>query len=198
MSSNSKSLNPRNARTPGAGEQQYVIAHGAPKHYVDGYGLVGAGAIVTLAPGVEPGKWMVEVAPEDAEKANGSESDGQRLAVLAAAKIRANGNQDDRKRKQALDETLQMQRIADEQARAQTEADGIARVAAADAKAQAAADEAAAAKARADDLQAQLDAANTALAAAQTQVASLQGADQAKATTADADKKDGKASGNAK
>lgn len=194
--SNNKSLNPRNARTPSEGEQQYVIAHGAPKHYVDGYGLVGAGAIVTLAPGVEPGKWMVEVNPEDAIKAGESESDAQRLAVLASAKIRANGNQDDRKRKQVLDETVQLQRVAEEQARAQKEADGIARVAEADAKAQAAADEASAAKARADELQAQLDAANTALAAEQTQVASLQGAEQAKANTADADKKDGKAAGN--
>lgn len=188
MSSN-KSLNPRNARTPGAGEQHYVIANGAPKHYVDGYGLVGAGAIVTLAPGVEPGRWMVEVNPEDAVKAGESESDAQRLSVLAAAKIRANGNQDDRKRKQVADETTQLQRIADEQARAQAEADGIARVAAADAAAQAATSEAAAAKQRADDLQAQLDAANTALAAAQTQVASL-----SQATTAEADKKDGKSS----
>lgn len=198
MTSNSKPLNPRNARTPTAGEQQYVIAHGAPKHYVDGYGLVGAGAIVTLAPGVDPGKWMVEVNPEDAAKAGETESDAQRLAVLAAAKIRANGNQDDRKRKQVADETANLQRIADEQARAQAEADGIARVAAADAAAQAATSEAAAAKQRADDLQAQLDKANADLAAAQTQVASLQGADQAKAATADADKKDGKASGNAK
>lgn len=191
---NTKPLNPRTARTPAGGEQHYVIAHGAPKHYVDGYGLVGPGAVVTLAPGVDPGKWMVEVNPEDAAKAGETESDAQRLAVLAAAKIKAGGNQDDRKRKQALDETLQMQRIADEQARAQTEADGIARVAAADAKAQAAADEAAAAKARADELQAQLDKANQDLAAAQTQVASLQGADQAKAS-AEADKKDAKSSG---
>lgn len=193
MSSN-KSINPRNARTPGAGEQYYVIADGAPKHYVDGYGLVGSGAVVTLAPGVDPGRWYVEISPEDAAKASASESDAQRLAVLAAAKIKAGGNQDDRKRKQALDETLQLQRIADEQARAQAEADGIARVAAADAKAQAAADEASAAKARADELQAQLDAANNALAAAQTQVASFQGADQAKAS-AEADKKDAKSSG---
>lgn len=198
MTSNSKPLNPRNARTPSGGEQQYVIAHGAPKHYVDGYGLVGAGAIVTLAPGVDPGKWMVEVNPEDAAKAGESESDGQRLAVLAAAKIKANGNQDDRKRKQVADETAQLQRIADEQVRAQAEADGIARVAEADAKAKAASDEATAAKARADDLQAQLDKANQDLAAAQKQVESLQGAEQAKAATADAEKKDSKASGNAK
>ncbi len=198
MTSNSKPLNPRNARTPTAGEQQYVIANGAPKHYVDGYGLVGAGAVVTLAPGVDPGRWYVEISPEDAAKAAASESDAQRLAVLAAAKIKAGGNQDDRKRKQVADETAQLQRIADEQARAQAEADGIARVAEADAKAKAAGDEAAAAKARADDLQAQLDKANQDLAAAQTQVASLQGAEQAKAATADADKKDGKTSGNAK
>lgn len=191
-----KPLNPRNAREPsGDSGPFYVLAEGAPQHYVDGYGLCNAGAIVTLAPGIDPGKWYVEVAQEDAEKAMGSESDAQRLAAMAAAKIKAGGNANDRKRKQVADETIQLQRIAEEQARAQAEADGIARVAQADAKVKVATDEAAAAKAYADDLKAQLDAANNALADAQTQVASLQGAEQAKQSGGD-EKKDGKAGGN--
>lgn len=168
--SNNKAMNPRTARTPAGGEQQYVIAHGAPQHYVDGYGLVGAGAIVTLAPGVTPGRWYVEVAPEDAEKAAASESDAQRLAVLAAAKIKARGNSDDVGRKQAADKALQEQAAADAQAKAQAEADAIAKLAESDAKAKAAADQATAEKQRADELQAQLEASRQELAAAQSQL----------------------------
>ena len=197
MNGNNKAVNPRNARNPREGEQQYVIAHGAPKHYVDGYGLVGPGAIVTLAPGVTPGRWYVEVAPEDAEKAAASESDAQRLAVLAAARIKANGNQDDRNRKQAADESTHQQRISEEQARAQAEADGIARVAAADAKAQAAADQATAEKKRADDLQAQLEASRQELAAAQSQLEKVNAATEADKAKGDA-KAEAKPAGNAK
>lgn len=112
--SNNKALNPRTARTPAGGEQQYVIAQGAPQHYVDGYGLCNAGAIVTLAPGVDPGRWMVEVAPEDAEKAQASEADAQRLAVLAAAKIKAKANSQDVSRKQAADQATAEKQRADE------------------------------------------------------------------------------------
>ena len=174
---NTKSLNPRTARTPSAAEQQYVIAHGAPQHYVDGYGLVGAGAIVTLAPGVTPGRWYVEVAPEDAEKAASSESDAQRLAVLAAAKIKANANSDYVIRKQAADQAAQAKAAADAQAKAKAESDAIAKLAASDAKAQAAADQATAEKQRADDLQAQLEAARKELAAAQSQLEKVNAAD---------------------
>lgn len=112
--SNTKALNPRTARTPAGGEQQYVLAHGAPTHYVDGYGLCNAGAIVTLAPGVTPGRWYVEVAPEDAEKAQASEADAQRLAVLAAAKIKAKANSEDVGRKQAADQATAEKQRADE------------------------------------------------------------------------------------
>lgn len=190
--SNTKALNPRTARTPAGGEQQYVIAHGAPQHYVDGYGLVGAGAIVTLAPGVTPGRWYVEVAPEDAEKAAASESDAQRLAVLAAAKIKAKANSEDVSRKLAADQATQAQAAADAQAKAQAEADAIAKLAASDAKAQAAADQATAEKQRADELQAQLEASRQELAAAQSQLekvnAAAAGADKAKGDAKTGDK----------
>lgn len=179
--SNNKALNPRTARTPSGGEQQYVIAQGAPQHYVDGYGLCNAGAIVTLAPGVTPGRWMVEVAPEDAEKAQASEADAQRLAVLAAAKIKAKANSEDVGRKQAADQAHQAQAAADAQA-----------------KAQAATDQATAAQKRADDLQAQLDKANADLAAAKSQLEKANAAAEAdKAKGADA-KGDAKPAGNAK
>lgn len=185
-----KALNPRTARTPAGGEQQYVIAHGAPQHYVDGYGLVGAGAIVTLAPGVTPGRWYVEVAPEDAEKAASSESDAQRLAVLAAAKIQAKANSEDVIRKQAADQAAQDKAAAEAQAKAKAEADAIAKLAASDAKAQAAADQATAEKQRADDLQAQLEASRQELAAAQAQLEKVNAAasEAAKASAKTGDK----------
>lgn len=195
--SNTKALNPRTARTPSGGEQHYVIAQGAPTHYVDGYGLCNASAIVTLAPGVDPGRWMVEVAPEDAEKAQASEADAQRLAVLAAAKIKAKANSEDVSRKQAADQAAQAQASADAQAKAQAEADAIAKLAAADAKAKAATDQATAEKTRADELQAQLDKVNADLAAAQSQLEKVNAAAEADKGKGES-KADAKPAGNAK
>jgi len=173
--SNAQTFKPRTARTPSDTEQKYVIAHGAPKHYVDGYGLVGPGAIVSLAPGVEPGRWMVEVNPEDAAKASADESDAQRLAVLAAAKIKVNGNSEDRTRKQQADQAAAMANALAGQEAAQREADAIAKAAKAADEAKQATDALDAEKQRATELQAQLDAANTALAATQTELDSLKG-----------------------
>lgn len=168
--SNTKPMNPRTARTPSQDEQHYVIAQGAPKHYVDGYGLVGGGAIVTLATGVTPGKYMMEVAPEDAAKAQASESDAQRLAVLAAAKIKANANSGDVKRKQAADEKSREQANAEAQRLAQAEADAIEKARKADENAEKEASKAAAAEKRANDLEEELEKARRDLAAAQSQL----------------------------
>lgn len=88
-----KNINPRTARDPSPDEQKYVIADGAPKHYVDGYGLVGPGAIVSLAPGVTPGRWMLAVSESEVAKAMESDDGARRLAVLAAAKIKGNRNE---------------------------------------------------------------------------------------------------------
>ena len=165
-----KTLNPRTARTPAPDEVKYVIAAGAPSNcYDDGYGLVGPGAIVSLAPGVEPGKWMVEVSPEDAAKAGSDESDAQRLAVMAAAKIKereasGQGNAVDRTRKQAADEAALADRAAAEKEAAQREADAIKRVAEAEAKVKASDDATAAEKKRADDAEARAKKAEAELA----------------------------------
>lgn len=170
MASNQKPLNPRTARVPAESEQKYVIAHGAPQHYVNGYGLCGPGSIVSLEPGVTPGRWYVEVSPEDAEKAQASETDAQRLAVLAAAKIQAKANDKDVERKVEADKARREQAGIEAQEAAQREADAIKRAADAEASAKAATDETVAAKQRADELQKQLDKANTDLAAAQAQL----------------------------
>lgn len=46
---------------------RYRIKDGAPKHYIDGR-LLGAGAVVTLKPGVQPGLWLEQIGkPEAAE-----------------------------------------------------------------------------------------------------------------------------------
>ena len=166
MSSKEKT-NPRTARTPADDEQKYVIADGAPRHYCDGYGLVGAGAIVSLAPGVTPGRWMVEVSPEDAAKAGESEENAQRLAVLAAAKIKARGNADDVPRKRAADDAATERAAAEAQEAAQREADAIKKAADADAKRKKADDDLAAERERAKGLEADLAAAREELAAYQ-------------------------------
>lgn len=175
--SNAKPLTPRTARTPRENEQQYVIADGAPKHYVDGYGLVGSGAIVTLAPGVDPGKWYVEISPEDADKANASESDRQRLAVLAAAKIKVGGNAEDKTRKQQIDKAVLEQRDLELVAAAQREADAMAATAAAQAKAQEEADKVVAERQRAESAESELSAARQQLAAVQTELEQLKKTD---------------------
>lgn len=84
-----KPFQPRTARKPDATAitQHYVIAEGAPKHYVSGYGLVGPGAIVTLAEGVKPGQHLVEVSPEQAAKAGSDEAFRAELATNARAKV---------------------------------------------------------------------------------------------------------------
>lgn len=159
-----RTVQARTARTPNPEEQKYVIAHGAPKHYVDGYGLVGAGAIVSLAPGVTPGKWMVEVSAEDAAKAGSSESDAQRLAVLAAAKIKSRGNSADVKRKEALDEQTLADLAKREQMLAQLEADAIAKAADSDRQAAEAKDAEQRERDRADEAEARAKAAEQELA----------------------------------
>ena len=174
MSSKEKT-NPRTARTPADDEQKYVIADGAPLHYCDGYGLVGAGAIVSLAPGVTPGRWMVEVSPEDAAKAGESEENAQRLAVLAATKIKARGNADDVPRKRAADEAATERAAAEAQEAAQREADAIKKAAEADAKRKKADDDLAAERERAKVLEADLAAAREELAAYQAAQASKDG-----------------------
>lgn len=180
MSSNTKPLNPRTARNPEASEQKYVIAAGAPSNcYVDGYGLVGPGAIVSLAPGVEPGRWMVEVNPEDAAKASADEADAQRLAVLAAAKIKVEGHDAQRERKKQADHASNMAAALAQQESAQREADAIQAAAAAAAQSKQFSDDLDAEKARTAELQAQLDAANANLASTQTELQGLKDAAEA-------------------
>lgn len=127
--SKQKNINPRTAREPSPDEQKYVIADGAPKHYVDGYGLVGPAAIVSLAPGVTPGRWMVEVSESDVAKAMESDDAARRLAVLAAAKIKGNRNEKDVQRKEAADEAAREAAQKEAEAEAKREADAMKKAA---------------------------------------------------------------------
>lgn len=144
MAKKDPTINPRTARTPADSEPKYVIAYGAPKHYVSGYGICGAGDIVSLAPGVSPGKHMVEVAQADVDKVNEDPTGTEaiRLSVLARSKITAGKNDKDADRKEAKDEAALAAAAKQAEAEAKKEADALA--------AQKKADDEAAAKAAED------------------------------------------------
>lgn len=85
---NTAAMNPRTSRKASLADDgpQFVVIEGAPKHYVSGFGVVGPGAIVTLAKGVKPGKFLQPVHPRDAAKASASQEDADKLAAAAADK----------------------------------------------------------------------------------------------------------------
>jgi hypothetical protein len=132
----------RNARTPTEAGPYYVLAEGAPKHYIDGFGLCFGGALFTLAPGVEPGIHMVEITADEYQKASGDESFAMQLA--AVAKVKASQRRlEDLQRKRQRDQATEasrteaqiaeaeaaaaaMQKAADEERKAQDEAKGRA------------------------------------------------------------------------
>lgn len=83
----SKNKGPRNARTPQSDDVNYILAAGAPAHYVSGYGRVTAGGVVSAAKGVQVSGWMVQVSADEAAKASMDESYAAELAVKAADKV---------------------------------------------------------------------------------------------------------------
>lgn len=169
--------NTRTARTPGDEEPKYVIANGAPPHYVDGYGLVGPGAIVTLAPGVEPGRWYMEVAPEDAAKAATDQAAAQRLAALAAVQVGERAREQDLSRKRAFDQLASQKQQEEAEANAQRESEAIARASAAEAKERKAQDDLTAEREGRKALEAELEATRAELAKFQQQAQAAKPAD---------------------
>lgn len=98
---NTAPMNPRTSRKAVdiAAGQQYVIVEGAPKHYIPGFGLCGPGHIVTLAAGVQPGKYLQPIADSDAAKVA---HDPEKADTLAAkAKERADAEAADEAAKAA-------------------------------------------------------------------------------------------------
>lgn len=83
----SKNKGPRNARTPQADEENYIVAAGAPAHYVSGYGRVTAGAVVSAPKGEEVSGWLVKVSASEAAKAGMDEDYAAELAAEAAEKV---------------------------------------------------------------------------------------------------------------
>ena len=80
-----KKVNPRTARKAYSEDGvAYVVVAGAPTHYISGFGLVGPGDTVTLAAGVEPGKFLRAVNPADVVKADGDPEVAAELADKAA------------------------------------------------------------------------------------------------------------------
>ena len=58
-------INPRTARKAFTAEGvAYVVADGAPRHYISGFGIVGPGDVVTLDASVKPGKYLTKVTLE--------------------------------------------------------------------------------------------------------------------------------------
>lgn len=83
-----KPINPRTARTPGQGEQHYIIANGAPEHYVSGYGQVRGGHVVTLPKNQEPSRWFGKISPDQAAEAQADPAVAAKLAAKAAENVK--------------------------------------------------------------------------------------------------------------
>ena len=57
-----KRVNVRTARKAFSAEGvAYVVAEGAPRHYISGFGIVGPGDVVTLDASVKPGDYLTKV-----------------------------------------------------------------------------------------------------------------------------------------
>jgi hypothetical protein len=76
-------FNPRTARAPAAPGDLFIVAAGAPRHYITGHGVVGPGAIVALEPGTQPGDHLYPISAESAAKANEDENERGRFADAA-------------------------------------------------------------------------------------------------------------------
>lgn len=84
---NAKAFNPRNARNPDEGVA-YVIATGAPRHYVSGHGLVGGGALVRQRASITPGPTMLRLSEEQYQQALADPAFAKQLADKAAVQMR--------------------------------------------------------------------------------------------------------------
>jgi hypothetical protein len=67
----------------------YVLKAGAPKHYISGFGVVGAGDVVSLPADVEPGDWLVEINKADVAKVQADPGMADVLAQKAAERAAA-------------------------------------------------------------------------------------------------------------
>lgn len=170
-------VNPRTARTPNGEGPYYVLVEGAPKHYVDGYGLVRGGAVVTLAPGVDPGKYYVEITAEEYAKAGADETFAQALAAVAKAK--ANERQaGDRERKRVLDQQALSDRNAQAEEAARKEAAALQQAADAQRKADEASEAGKQAEDRAKAAEQALEDERQRLAAAEAELAKYRERDE--------------------
>lgn len=69
----------------------FVLIAGAPRHYIPGFGIVGAGDVITLPEGVLPGKWLEPIAEADAAKVASNPDLAAELAEAAAERKREAG-----------------------------------------------------------------------------------------------------------
>lgn len=69
----------------------FVLIAGAPRHYIAGFGIVGAGDVITLPPGVQAGRWLEPIAEADAAKVASNPDLANELAEAAAERKREQG-----------------------------------------------------------------------------------------------------------
>lgn len=82
-----KAFNPRNARQPDEGVP-YIIATGAPRHYISGHGLVGGGALVRQRPSITPGPMLLRLTEEEYQHALADPAVAKQYADKAAEQAR--------------------------------------------------------------------------------------------------------------
>ena len=76
-----QAISTRRARVQQADDVPYILAFGAPEHYVSGFGLISGGALFTMPPDAAPSDWALALTGEEYEKAL---SDDRFAAELAA------------------------------------------------------------------------------------------------------------------
>lgn len=100
MSSNK--IQVRTERDAQADDKWYIIAPGAPRHYVAGYSIVAGGALVSLPAKREPGDWYHEITHEQFALAGADPAEHAKLSRWAEAEQKKRPDPRLRRREQIL------------------------------------------------------------------------------------------------
>lgn len=80
----------------------FILAPGAPRHYVAGHAIVGGGALVTLSTRTKPGDWYHEITREQYEIASADPAEHAKLSRWADAEQKKRPDPRLRRREQIL------------------------------------------------------------------------------------------------
>lgn len=100
MSSNN--IQVRTERDAQADDKWYIIAPGAPRHYVAGYSIVSGGALVSLPAKREPGDWYHEITHDQFALAGADPAELAKLSRWAEAEQKKRPDPRLRRREQIL------------------------------------------------------------------------------------------------